>query len=81
MKGTTRNHAIPKTLNPAAVVIAPCAGGITHQSLAQATPGYNNKIPEKVMMPDNMETVSAENLDDTRSNITGSFSLLLILRD
>jgi hypothetical protein len=56
-------------------------GGITPQVLAQATPGYNNRIPEKLMMPDKVETVSAENLHDTRSNITASFSLLLILRD
>ena len=40
----------------AAVVTALCAMVISPQALAQATPGYNHKIPAKIMTPDRVET-------------------------
>ena len=50
-------HTILKTLSCAA--IAAMTISLAPQALAQekdATSGYNHKIPEKIMTPDNVET-------------------------
>jgi len=54
-------HTILKTLNTAVAAMAVCAAAIPIATpvLAQneqPTPGYNTKIPEKIMTPDKVET-------------------------
>ena len=48
-----------KKLNGGIIVAALCSAAIATPAPAQnkpATPGYNNKIPEKIMTPDKVET-------------------------
>ena len=41
---------------PVVAAISLCAAAFATQALAQATKGYNHKIPEKIMTPDKVET-------------------------
>ena len=50
---------VQNKLHPMVVSIALCTASLATPTLAQnkqATPGYNNKIPEKIMTPDKVQT-------------------------
>ena len=51
MKRTVRNSMIQVL-----AAMSMCAAAVTPQAQAQATKGYNHKIPEKIMTPDKVET-------------------------